>query len=114
MVNKKVLGENLRKLREGSGYNQESIAKFLGLDQTMISKIENGERSISVEMLDKLSSLFGVSTHDIVNNTVETKQLARAFRRIKVSDDDLEAISAINKIALNSEFMNSLLEGNKA
>jgi transcriptional regulator with XRE-family HTH domain len=114
MMNNETIGENLRMLRDGAGYNQQSIANFLKVDQSLISKIEKGERSISSDMLDKLASLFGVTTSAIVNNVVEIRPLSCAFRCSELSASDMEAICAINKIALNIEFMNSLLEGNKA
>lgn len=114
MMDNKAIGENLRLLRDGAGYNQQSIADFLGVDQSLISKIEKGERSISADMLDKLASLFGVKTSAIVDDVVVVKPLSCAFRCSELSPTDMETISAINKIALNSEFMNKLLEENKA
>lgn len=114
MMNNNAIGENLRVLRDCAGYNQLSIAAFLGVDQSLISKIERGERGISADMLDKLASLFGIAASDIVNDVVAARPLSCAFRRNELSSSDMSVISAINKIALNSEFMNSLLEGNKA
>jgi len=114
MIKIEAIGENLRVLREGAGYNQKSIATFLGVDQSLISKIEKGERNISADMLDKLASLYGMTTSSIVNDVVTGKQLSCAFRCSDLTSDDMEAISAINKIALNSEFMTSLLERNEA
>ncbi|HWP79289.1 MAG TPA: helix-turn-helix transcriptional regulator [Candidatus Acidoferrum sp.] len=114
MVNNKIIGENLRALRDGAGYNQQSIADFLAVDQSLISKIEKGERGISVDMLDKLASLFGVAASAVVNDVVAVKPLSCAFRCGELSPGDMEAICAINKIALNLEFMDSLLEGNRA
>ena len=114
MIKIEAVGENLRVLREGAGYNQTSIATFLGVDQSLISKIEKGERNISADMLEKLASLYGVAASSLVNDVVTGKQLSCAFRCSDLTSDDMEVISAINKIALNSEFMTSLLEGNEA
>ena len=114
MLKIEAIGENLRILREGAGYNQTSIATFLGVDQSLISKIEKGERNISADMLDKLASLYGVTTSSIVNDIVSGKQLSCAFRCSDLTLDDMEAISAINKIALNSEFMTNLLKRNES
>ena len=114
MTNNIDIGENLRVLRDGAGYNQQSIANFLGIDQSLISKIETGERSISVDMLDKLASLFGIAPSAIVNDVVAARPLSCAFRCSELTSSDMETISDINKIALNSEFMSSLLEANRA
>ena len=104
----KVIGENLRKLRDCAGYNQRNIADFLNVDQSLICKIESGERSISIDMLNRLAALFGVSVTAIENDVV-AKPLSCAFRCSELSASDMETISAINKIALNSELMSSLL-----
>lgn len=50
----------IKEFRENSGYTQKNIADFLGVDQSMVSKIEKGERSLTSDMLDSLSALFGV------------------------------------------------------
>jgi len=114
MINIEAIGENLRVLRESAGYNQTNIAIFLGVDQSLISKIEKGERNISADMLDKLAALYGITTSTIVNDVVTGKQLSCAFRCSDLTSDDMEAISAINKIALNSEFMTKLLKKDDA
>ena len=46
-----IIGNNIKKLRDSMGFNQSTIACFLNVDQSLISKIEKGERSISVDML---------------------------------------------------------------
>ena len=109
----KAIGANLKKLREGNGYNQQNIAGFLGVDQSLISKFENGERCVSSDMLDRLASLFGVPTAVIINDAAVARPLSCAFRCSELTSVDMEAISAVNKIVLNSEFMNSLLEAGK-
>lgn len=110
MKSNKAIGKKLKELRVCTGYNQKSVGGFLGVDQSLICKIENGERSITTDMLDKLTSLFGVTASDIVNDRATVKPLSCAFRGSELSVGDMETISAINKIALNSEFMSTLLK----
>ena len=93
------------------GLSQSNIASFLNVDQSLISKVEKGERSLSVDMLEKLSCLFGVSINTIESNTIEESTLSVAFRASDLSLEELEAISAINRIALNSEYMAEILKG---
>lgn len=114
MMSSKAIGENLRVLRDSAGYNQQNIADFLRVDQSLISKIEKGERSISADMLDKLASLYGITISDVVNEVVEARSLSCAFRCSELSSSDLEVISAVHKIALNSEFMSNLMEEDKS
>lgn len=106
-----IIGNNLRMLRESVGFNQANIACFLEVDQSLISKVENGERNISSDMLEKLACLFGVSVDDIEKNKCESSVLSFAFRASDLTTEDMEAISAINRVALNSEYMGKLLKG---
>lgn len=108
-----LIGKNIRILRENMGFTQTSIANFLKVDQSMISKIEQGERALSADLLDKLATLFGVTIEQIEKKNIEKAKLSFAFRGRDMSPTDLEIIYSINRIALNSEFMNSLLEREK-
>ena len=51
MMNEKFIGENIKALRDKMGFSQTSIARFLNVDQSLISKVEKGERTLSADML---------------------------------------------------------------
>lgn len=106
-----IIGNNIKILRDNMGFSQSTIARFLNVDQSLISKVEKGERSLSTDMLEKLACLFGISIDAIESNSIETSNLSFAFRASDLSAEDLETISAINRIALNSEYMAELLKG---
>lgn len=110
MADNKLIGNNIQVLRENAGYTQSSLAKFLQVDQSLISKIEKGERTLSTDSLEKLASLFGVTLKQLTNDRVSTSQLSIAFRGADFTVEEMEAISNINKIALNSDFMQGMLE----
>jgi len=100
----------IKSLRENSGFTQKNIADYLKVDQSLISKFESGERPINVDMLEKLAVLFGVEMSAFSEES-NINPLSFALRASEISEADLETISAINKIALNSNFMTKLLEG---
>ncbi len=106
----KIIGENIRKLRSNARYSQQTIASFLCVDQSLICKIEKGERSISVDLLEKLAALFGIEISEFTKKNANLKTLSCAFRCSELGTDEMQTISAINRIALNSEFMNKMLE----
>ncbi|MHB1454970.1 MAG: helix-turn-helix domain-containing protein [Saccharofermentanales bacterium] len=104
------VGIQIKNLRERSGFTQKNIADFLKVDQSLISKFESGERPISSDMLDKLATLFGCSLEAFTEATDDVRSFSFALRSSELCDEDLNTVSAINRIALNSAFMASLLE----
>ena len=51
----------LKQLRKESRITQEQMAEYLGVDQSLITKLENGTRSLNVTLIDKICNLFGCS-----------------------------------------------------
>lgn len=104
-----TIANNLKTLRTESGLSQAAIAKFLGVDQSMISKAEAGERAFSADIIEKLSSLYGVPVSAIDGENGVSSPLSHAFRTATVADDDLQGVSVINRLALNSVFLDNLI-----
>lgn len=107
------IGQKIKKLRTQAGFNQSIIAEYLQVDQSLISKIEKGERDASTDILKKLSELFGCETNVFFSPDSDVSCLNVAFRSNKMSSDDLQSIAVINKIALNLKNMQKLLEAEK-
>lgn len=105
-----IIGKNIKTLRENMGFTQASIANFLKIDQSMISKVEKGERTLSIDMLEKLSCLFGVTVEAMEKEIISESNLSVAFRADELSTNDMETISAINRIAMNVTFLTELLK----
>ena len=60
------MNERLKYLRKESKITQDQLAQFLSVDQSMITKLENGTRRLSITMVDKICSLFaGVGGIDL-------------------------------------------------
>ena len=51
-------GDYLLELRTNAGYSQKKVADKLGIDISLLSKIEHGERHVQSHMLKPLSVLF--------------------------------------------------------
>lgn len=51
---------NLRGLRNREGLTQAQLGQAIGVEQSNISKIERGERRISVKMAKKLERVFDI------------------------------------------------------
>lgn len=108
------IGLKIKNMREQSGFTQNNIANYLKVDQSLISMVEKGKRAPTSDMLDKLSALFGVPISMFGNAESTVKPFAFALRASEITEEDLEAVSAINRIALNCNFMTQLLEGDHA
>ena len=57
-----LLAKRIVALREQNRWTQAELSKKVGLDNTKLSKIENGTRRISADELDKFAKVFDVST----------------------------------------------------
>lgn len=55
---KETLGEYINMLRLGKGLTLTKLAAALDIDQSTLSKIENGKRNIPIEILPKLAVAF--------------------------------------------------------
>lgn len=106
-----IVGRNIKRLRKQNGLTQEQLARYSHIDQTTISKIESGQRSIGVSALEKLCDLFFCSLDDILNEPENlTSPKAVAFRADGLSQEDLPAVAAIGRIVRNLEEITSLEE----
>ena len=63
-----MYGNKIRALRMLRGFSQEYMADKLEITQTTYSRIETNQQKLTAEMLEKLSSILGVSVTDITSN----------------------------------------------
>ena len=106
-----TINEKLKLMREKAGLKQEQIAEFIGVSQTYISKVENGERNLTVDQLESIASLYGYSLDFLVNADQDIQPIQFAFRAQEVNISDLRVIADIGKIITNCRLMTRLLEG---
>jgi len=102
--------EKLKMMREKAGLRQGQIADYLGVTQTFISKVETGERNLTVDQLESVVNLYGYSLAAFADMVEEPHPIQFAFRAQDVSQEDLRIIADIGKIAINSRFMAKALE----
>ncbi|MCK9421479.1 MAG: helix-turn-helix transcriptional regulator [Bacteroidales bacterium] len=100
---KQIMINNLKAYRQNLGYTQEDLAKYIGVDRSLISHYENGTREITLIHLNKFSDLFGIETDDfLVNNSSEKNaNLAFAFRSHGMEKEDLSSVAEFQKIVKN-------------
>ena len=108
-----AIDEKLKTMREKAGLRQGQIADYLGVTQTFISKVETGERNLTVDQLESVINLYGYSLAAFADMEQDAHPIQFAFRAQDVSQDDLRVIAEIGKIAINSRFMARTLEESK-
>jgi len=80
----KEIGNRLKKLREDSNYSLEQLANYLGINQELLSKIENGNRNLNLNLLDKICSLYNCSHEYVLEESDEYSTLKISFRVVEI------------------------------
>lgn len=63
----KNLGLNIKKYREKKGLTQINVAVKLGLSYEYISRVEHGQKYMSLRKLFEMADLLGVKFSDLMN-----------------------------------------------
>jgi transcriptional regulator with XRE-family HTH domain len=106
-------GPALKKVRKEAKLTQRNMADYFGVDKSLISRFESGERTLSVGEIEQMATLLGVDVVALLDDKIGVKHLSIASKTARMSTEDLHAIAAINKIALNSDLMTRLLKESK-
>ena len=61
------IGDNIKRLREEKGMTQQQIADLVNMHRSNYSKVEGGQRELSIKALNKIARYFGVSLDQLVN-----------------------------------------------
>ena len=90
------VGQNIKRLREDRGIKQNEIADLIGMHRSNYSKIENGQREISITALDKIASYFNITLDELVHMgedlpkevSIEDKTAAEQIKLIQELDQE--------------------------
>ena len=61
-----VIGSNVRTLRKAKRLSQEELAFRAEIDRSYLSEIENGQKNLSVLMLDQIAAALGVDMKELL------------------------------------------------
>ena len=67
----KTVGKRLRSYRTGQGLSQEKLAERAGLHPTYIGQVERGEKNLTIESLEKITSALDVSMASVFEKIEE-------------------------------------------
>lgn len=83
-------GEKLKKLRTGQNLTQQQLATRLGVQKSVVSYYESGERSPSTDVLIKLASVF----HTTVDYLLDVKR-ERVIDVSGLTESDIAAVTSV-------------------
>ncbi len=81
------LGERLRIAREAARATQADAAEAINVARTTLVAMEQGQRRVRIDELQKLALLYGVSVNEILRQEAVHVDLVPRFRKL-ISDED--------------------------
>lgn len=100
MVN---IHDRIKELRNQLHLSQDYVAKYLGINRSSYTQMENGKRKVLADEVAQLSILFGVSADSLLNNT-EISQPATMFARSFEKLDESDQAEIMNLIRFKEQF----------
>lgn len=90
----KILGKNIRKVRQQAGLTQENAANDLDCSLNTYTKIERGETNVPFLRLVQIAEYYKVPLSELVKgpNDLDINNLSQEIKSIK---DDIEIIKNI-------------------
>lgn len=108
------LADNIKNIGEEKNLKQIEVATHIGVDKSAYSKIEKGQRALTVDELQKMAQLFNLTTDQIINYdgrmpkevVMEDKTAVEQMRLIQqLDDEDKQTIfKLIDKMLTNKKF----------
>ena len=66
MIIENTFGETVKKLREGENLPLREVAEALGIDTSMLGKIEKNNRKPTKQLIEKFAQYFKVNEKDLI------------------------------------------------
>lgn len=63
----KNIGKVIKQIREEKGLTQQQLAELINMHRSNYSKVESGERDLSIDAINKIAKFFGMTIDQLVN-----------------------------------------------
>lgn len=85
------IGKNIKRIREERGLTQQSIADLIAMHRSNYSRVETGDRDLSIDAIGKVAKYFNLTIDQLVNLegdipqeiTIEDKTLVEQVKLIQ-------------------------------
>ncbi|MBQ7773917.1 MAG: helix-turn-helix transcriptional regulator [Bacteroidales bacterium] len=107
----KIVGNNLKLLRESNGYTQEQAARLLKIKRSAYSNYEAGERTAPLAVLEAAAKAYCIELSMLfeADNDSMKSLLLHAFRAEELDKDDMDQLNDFKSIAISYLKINRLL-----
>lgn len=86
-MNTNIISKYLHFLRKSHNYTQDELAKKLDISRQAVSKWETGTTIPDIEVLFKISKLYGITINEILEPTIQMKKISD-FEELNVIPED--------------------------
>ena len=87
-----IISKYLQLLRKKYNYTQDELAKRLDISRQAVSKWETGTAIPDLEVLLKISKLYGITINDILEPNIPTKKITDFEQLSEVPQNELREI----------------------
>ena len=99
-MNMNIISKYLQFLRKSNNYTQDDLAKELGISRQAISKWETGMTIPDLEVLLKISKLYGITINDILEPKIQYQRITDFEQISTISEKELK--EALEQFDTNS------------
>lgn len=91
-MNTNIISKYLQLLRKKHNFTQDELAKRLDISRQAVSKWETGAAIPDLEILLKISKLYGITINDILEPNIPTKKITDFEQLSEVPANELREI----------------------
>ncbi len=90
-----AIGSRLRRLRKERGLTQAELARQIGIQQSDLSRMEQGEYRVSLDNLFKILAVFDLDLADFFRE----KQVTAGQRSLPLSRQDMKVLHLLRELS---------------
>jgi transcriptional regulator with XRE-family HTH domain len=109
MSDMRPIGERIRALRETYGMTQGQFGEIVGVDETAISKIENGKRGLAATELAIICAHFEMRSDELLFGGDDRARAGALLRAVEGADAQ-RAVDRANDALANYRYVKALIE----
>lgn len=108
------IGKSIKRIREEKGLTQQTIAELIAMHRSNYSRVETGDRDLSIEAIVKVAKYFNMTIDQLVHFegdipqeiTLEDKSMIEQMQLIQQLEDEDKAIvfKMVDKMLTSKKF----------